>query len=75
MNNDISPHDVFFKDIFGREENVRAFLQDFLPENILNRLDLGDLEIEKNSYVDEKLKQHFSDMVVSATLGFVTRLL
>jgi predicted transposase/invertase (TIGR01784 family) len=68
MNTEISPHDAFFKDIFGREENVRAFLRDFLPKNILNRLDLGDLEIEKNSYVDERLKQHFSDMVVSVTV-------
>jgi predicted transposase/invertase (TIGR01784 family) len=68
MNNDITPHDAFFKDIFGREENVRAFLRDFLPKNILNRLDLGDLEIEKNPYVDERLKKHFSDMVVSVTV-------
>ena len=68
MNNEISPHDAFFKDIFGREENVRAFLQDFLPKNMLNKLDLNELEIERTSYVDELLKQHFSDMVVSVTV-------
>jgi predicted transposase YdaD len=40
MNNDITPHDAFFKDIFGREENVRAFLQDFL--DTITREDISE---------------------------------
>jgi hypothetical protein len=36
-----------------------------LPEGVQNQLLLDTLTVEKGTYVDEKLKDHFSDLVFS----------
>lgn len=57
-------HDKFFWEIYGRPENCRAFLKDFLPVEIYNQLDLSVLDVARKSYLDEKFKDHFSDLVI-----------
>ena len=39
------------------------FLQGMIPEEILKKLDLSTLTLDNNSYIDEELKEHFSDIV------------
>ena len=57
-------HDKFFWEIYGRPENCRDFLKDFLPAEIHNQLDLSILDVDRKSYLDEKFKDHFSDLVI-----------
>ncbi len=56
-------HDEFFKEIFSSVENTIDFLQGMLPKDILKGLDIAGLTLDNNSYVDEELKECFSDMV------------
>lgn len=58
-----NPHDKFFKETFSIRENVIDFLQGTIPEEILKKLDLSTLTLDNNSYIDEELKEHFSDVV------------
>ena len=58
-----NPHDKFFKETFSRQENVRDFLQWTFPAEILKGLDLSSLAIDNTSYIDEELKEYFSDIV------------
>jgi len=58
-----NPHDKFFKETFSIRENVIDFLQGTFPEEILEKLDLSTLTLDNNSYIDEELKEHFSDIV------------
>lgn len=60
-----NPHDKFFKETFSVQGNVIDFLQGTLPKEILEKLDLSALAIDNNTYIDEELKEHFSDMVYS----------
>ena len=59
----INPHDKFFKETFSIRENVLDFLQGIFPGEILKKLDLSTLTLDNNSYIDEELKEHFSDIV------------
>jgi predicted transposase/invertase (TIGR01784 family) len=58
-----NPHDKFFKEIFSKRKNVRDFIEKFLPEEIVSRLKLSSLKPDNNSYIDEKLKEYFTDLV------------
>jgi len=58
-----NPHDKFSKETFSIRENVIDFLQGTFPEEILEKLDLFTLALDNNSYIDEELKEHFSDIV------------
>lgn len=57
-------HDRFFKQIFSRPENVRDFIETYLPVEMVSHLDLDSLEVESKSYVDPNLSEYFSDVVV-----------
>ncbi len=58
-----NPHDKFFKETFSIRENVVDFLEGIFPEEIVKKLDLSTLSLDNNSYIDEELKEHFSDIV------------
>lgn len=58
-----NPHDKFFKETFSIRENVIDFLRGTFPEEIFKKLDLSTLTRDNNSYIDEELKEHFSDIV------------
>lgn len=38
-------------------------IRTIFPEEILKKLDLSTLTVDNNSYIDEELKEHFSDIV------------
>ena len=58
-----NPHDRFVKESLSLKENARSFLENYLPEEILNLVDLGSLEIEKDSFVAQDLQDYYSDLL------------
>ena len=62
------PHDRFFKESFSRIETARDFVRHYLPAEITALLKLETLEITKDSFVDKKLKERFSDLVYRVAL-------
>ena len=62
------PHDAFFKARFSRVTTMAEFLTFFLPGAWLGLLDLSRLELEKDSFTDEKLREHFSDLLFKVGL-------
>lgn len=63
-----NPHDRFFKELFARQENARDFLQRYLPPDLVALLDLSNLEITKDSFIDPNLQSHFSDLLYKVGL-------
>lgn len=63
-----NPHDKFFKSAFSMMILARPFIMQFVPPELLDKLDLDTLEIDSNSYVNNELKEHFSDLVWSCQL-------
>ncbi|GAB6163985.1 Rpn family recombination-promoting nuclease/putative transposase [Desulfothermus naphthae] len=70
-----NPHDVFVKEVFSHKEQAEDFLKNYLPQNICKLIDFDSLTIVKDSFVDENLKTHFSDLLyevqISSRDGFI----
>jgi predicted transposase/invertase (TIGR01784 family) len=70
-----NPHDMLFRKTWSNLENVRSFMQHFLPVDVLNLMDLDSLAICKDTFVEKELAAYYSDMLYSVTLagapGFV----
>lgn len=62
----VNPHDAFFKQYLSQPAVARDFLQQYLPADLNVLLDLSQLRLEKDSFVDEKLRSYFSDLIYTA---------
>jgi len=58
-----NPHDLFFKQYLSHPPAAADFLRQHLPAAVASLLDLTQLHLEKDSFVDEQLRTHFSDLV------------
>ena len=58
-----NPHDKYFKEIFSRKEETAALLKGMLPVELKKNIDFDALKPLKDTYVDEELKESFSDLV------------
>ncbi len=56
-------HDKLFKETWSNKSNVKSFLENYLPENILDILNFDSLEICKDSFIKKSLGEFFSDML------------
>ncbi|MGH9843318.1 MAG: Rpn family recombination-promoting nuclease/putative transposase, partial [Blastocatellia bacterium] len=63
-----NPHDRFFKELFSELETAVDFVPYYLPEDFVETLDLSALEIVKESFIDEELRQFFSDLLIKVRL-------
>jgi predicted transposase/invertase (TIGR01784 family) len=65
----INSHDRFFKKLFSRKEEVGEFVAKTFPPELVQKLDLTTLELDKTEYVDNNLKTSFSDIVYNCKYG------
>jgi predicted transposase/invertase (TIGR01784 family) len=63
-----NPYDRFFRETFSRLDVARDFLMHYLPSELAARLDLQGLEQVPDSFVDEDLREHFSDLLYRVPL-------
>ncbi len=61
--------DRFFREVWSNLDTVRRFLQDHLPDRVLSLMELGSLEICKDSFIEKDLQDYFSDMLYKVTLS------
>ena len=57
------PHDKFFRSTFGQVKVASDFLSNYLPKDLINIIDMNTLEPQKESFLDENLKEEFSDLL------------
>jgi len=65
----INTHDKFFKELFSKKKEVTEFIEKTIPIAIVSKLDLNTLELDSTEYIDEQLKQNFSDIVYNCQYG------
>ena len=63
-----SPHDRFFKAVFGRAELAAEFLEQYLPADVAATMDWATLRPEKEAFLDPQLTQHPADLLYAVTL-------
>ena len=63
-----SPHDQFFKSSLRRPEVAADLLAHYLPPEVVALLDLGSLELQDGSFIDDDLRDQQSDLLFRARL-------
>jgi predicted transposase/invertase (TIGR01784 family) len=58
-----NPHDKFFKKVFSNKETATDYFKHYLPVEISSNIDFQTLMQDNNSYIDEELKEYFSDLI------------
>ena len=58
-----NPHDRFFKELWSRIAVGQDFLRAYLPADLTALLDLDTLELTKDSFADNSLRTHYSDLL------------
>ncbi len=69
-----NPHDAFFKQYLSQPNVAVDFLRQHLPGEVTELLDLSQLRLEKDSFIDEKLRGYFSDLIYSTVTNYKTSL-
>jgi len=64
-----SPHDEFFKEIFGDLDRARDFLHGTLPPDIRDLLDLSRIRRQSESFLSPQLAETYADLVFSCPLA------
>ncbi len=62
-----TPHDAVFKTFLSHVETARDFIQLHLPAKLLSLCDLSTLQLESSSFVEDDLRQYYSDILYSLT--------
>ena len=63
-----NPHDKFFYDSFGRPEIARNFLEEYLPAEIRQLLNLEHLVWQKDKFHDSQMHEYQSDLLYLSQL-------
>lgn len=70
MNSDLHhSHDKLFRETWSDLANAKSFLQNYLPEKVLEIVRLDSLEICKDSFIEKDLKDYYSDMLYRVNFG------
>ncbi|ECI0980290.1 Rpn family recombination-promoting nuclease/putative transposase [Salmonella enterica subsp. enterica serovar Newport] len=64
-NNTPTPHDATFRQFLTRPEIAREFMAIHLPAELRAICDLSTLKLESGSFVEDDLRQYFSDVLYS----------
>jgi hypothetical protein len=57
-----TPHDDFFKKTFGRVDITRNFLQSYLPQNLREFVNFGELDPRPISYAGKS--SYYSNLIL-----------
>jgi predicted transposase YdaD len=64
-----TPHNNFFHYALSHVEAARDLIQTHLPADLVQVLDLESLELQKDSFVDDELRDSYSDLLYSVKLA------
>lgn len=68
MSIDRTPHDPTFRKVFSDPQLAPQFISHYLPQPVVDQLDLSYLELEKKSFVDDELLTPRGDLLFRTRL-------
>ena len=64
-----NPHDKIFKQALSELKVAKEFFKNYLPAKVLKKINLDSLILCKETYIDEKLREHMSDILYKVQLN------
>lgn len=68
-NSPLNPHDRFFRAMMHEPKVVREFFEQNLPSNIKAVIDFATIQLQQESFIDDKLKLQVADLLYSANFS------
>jgi predicted transposase/invertase (TIGR01784 family) len=69
MDEIINPHDKLFRETWSDPATAKSFLQHYLPSEVLSLTALDTLEICKDTFIENDLREFFCDLLYKVDLG------
>ena len=63
------PHDKFFKETLSDLQTAQDFLQNYLPRELLEFMDLETIALQKDSFIEKELEETFSDLLFQTKIN------
>lgn len=63
-----NPHDVFVRRILSRKSEAVSLIENYLPPEIVEKIELESLKLTQESFIDENLRSHHTDLLFRASL-------
>ena len=64
-----TPHDLLFKSTFSQPQHAVELFRSLLPPGVVRHIDFSTLQVEPTSFIDEKLRARYSDLLFSLQLA------
>lgn len=64
-----NPHDVIFKKFFSNVKVANKFIKAYITKELKEKCDFSTLKIEPGSFIDEDLRQQYSDILYSLKIN------
>jgi predicted transposase/invertase (TIGR01784 family) len=65
VNSHLTPHDKYFRAIMSDSKVAREFFEQNLPSNIKSVINFETIQLQKESFIDDKLKLQITDLLYS----------
>ena len=69
MSNHLSPHDRFFRKLMAKPKVIREFVDNYLPAHIRKIIKPETIRLQKESFINDKLRMRVSDILYTAQFG------
>jgi predicted transposase/invertase (TIGR01784 family) len=64
-----TPHDLLFKLAFSDPQHAAELFRSVLPPAVLRHIDFGTLRVESTTFIDDKLRARYSDLLFRVQLA------
>ena len=61
-------HDKLFKETFGTIEIAKDFINGYLPDSLLEIVDMNTLQPQKDSFINKELEEVFSALLFNVSI-------
>ena len=56
-------HDLTFKEVFSQKRIAKDFIENNIPKEALDIIDMESFELTKDTFINDVLKENFSDLI------------
>ena len=64
-----NPHDTYVQSTFGKVNFAMDFLNNYLPEELVELIDIKTLESRPTTFISEELKKQFTDLLYRVNIN------
>jgi predicted transposase/invertase (TIGR01784 family) len=65
----LSPHYRILRSTMSQPQVIKEFFSNYLPANIKKEIDMDSIQLQKDSFVDDKLRMQITDLLYTAQFG------